>query len=132
DPGLTRVDLHLEMPVEYTQAQNPDEYRCFLIDWPSTTNQYVTGFRANPGNSSVVHHAIAFLIQPEDVATYQQLDAADLAPGYTCFGGPGGPVEDASWVGAWAPGTPGTMYPADTGLLVRPGSKIALQVHYNS
>ena len=61
------------------------------MDWPATTDTYITGFRANPGNAPIVHHVIAFLAQPSDVATYQQLDDADPAPGYVCFGGPGGP-----------------------------------------
>jgi hypothetical protein len=59
----------------------------------------------------------------------QQLDDADAAPGYPCFGGPGAGIQ--TWLGAWAPGGMGGMYPPDTGIRVEPGSKIVLQVHYN-
>ncbi len=129
--GLTRVDRTLALPAPYTPTLSPDEYRCFLLDWPDAATRYVSGFRANPGNANIVHHVIAFLAQPADVATYQQLDAADPAPGWVCFGGPGGNSQNAHWLGAWAPGSLGSDYPAATGIKVVPGSKVILQVHYN-
>ena len=103
------------------------------MDWPATTDKYITGFRANAGNAPIVHHVIAFLAAPADVAAYQQLDDADPAPGYVCFGGPGGPNGGAGahWLGAWAPGSLGSDFPAGTGLKVPAGSKVILQVHYN-
>jgi hypothetical protein len=129
--ALSRVDATLMMTAPYLPALSPDEYRCFVIDWPATTTQFVTGFRARPGNAKIVHHVIAFLAQPADVATFQMLDAADPAPGYSCFGGAGGSIA-TRWVGAWAPGSLGSDYPPDTGLRIEPGSKIVLQVHYNT
>src|SRR5262249_36639975 len=104
-----------------------------LVDWPETTTKYITGFRANPGNASIVHHVIAFLAKPADVTAYQQLDDSDQAPGYLCFGGPGGPNggSQAAALGAWAPGSLGSHFPRAGGLRVEPGSKVVLQVHYN-
>lgn len=128
--GLSRVDLTAQIPAPYTPTTSPDEYRCFLLDWPATTTKFVSGFRADPGNAAIVHHVIAFLAAPGDVASFQQLDAADPNPGWLCFGGPGG-GSNPRWLGAWAPGTLGSDYPAGTGLRVEPGSKIVLQVHYN-
>jgi hypothetical protein len=129
---LTRVDKTLAMPVAYTPqttTDNPDDYRCFVVPWTETTNKYVTGFRAVPGNPKVVHHVIAFYAEPSEVATYQQMDDAEAGPGYQCFGGTGGPSR--AWLGAWAPGSLGSDMPANTGLLVEPGSAIILQLHYN-
>lgn len=130
--GLTRVDLTLKMPVDYT-PHGTDDYRCFVLDWPYETTKYVTGFRARPGNAGTVHHVIGFLIPPDRVATYQALDAKEDGAGYTCFGGAGaGNDRGIGWVGAWAPGGPGNMYAEGTGLPVKVGSKIVVQVHYNS
>lgn len=128
--GLSRVDLELKMAEPYQPVQSPDEYRCFVLDWPATATKYVTGFAARPGNGTIVHHVIAFLASPAQVARYQQLDAAEAGPGYTCFGGPGG--TDFSMLGGWAPGTLGSDFPAGTGFKVLPGSKVVLQVHYNT
>ncbi|MEM6994251.1 MAG: monooxygenase [Myxococcota bacterium] len=131
-PGLTRIDKTLSMPTEYSVTQSPDDYRCFLIPWPEeyTTTQYVSGFGADPGNDKTVHHIIAFLAGPEDVAVYEEMDAAEDGPGYTCFGGTGGPSR--TWLGGWAPGSAGSDLPEGLGIAVEPGSMIVLQVHYNA
>ncbi len=132
---LPRVDIELAMPEPYTPAGSPDDYRCFILDWPEANDAYVTGFRAVPGSIDEVHHAIAFAMPPEKLAEYEQLDADAPGPGYECFGGPGGELntpEDAGiWLGAWAPGAASSVYPAGTGLHIQPGSKVILQVHYN-
>jgi hypothetical protein len=132
EPGLSRVDLSIAMPEEYTPGNSPDDYRCFLIDWPAehTTTKYVTGFRAVPGNDAIVHHVIAFLATPEQKEAYAELDAAEDGPGYTCFGGTGGPAR--TWLGGWAPGSAGSDMPDGLGLAVEPGSQVILQVHYNT
>lgn len=131
DVSMTRVDLELEMPVAYAATKTPDDYRCFVIEWPEeyTTTRYVTGFNVVPGNDKVVHHVIAFLAEPGTRQTYVDLDAAEEGPGYTCFGGTGGPAQ--TWIGSWTPGTRGYDFPAGTGTPIEPGSTVILQVHYN-
>ena len=57
------------------------------------------------------------------------LDAAEEGPGYTCYGGPG---FNGEWIGAWAPGGEGLDMPEGTGIRIEPGSKVVMQVHYNS
>ena len=132
DTRLSRVDLELDMPEAYTPTQTPDDYRCFVIPWPEeyTTTQYVSGFRAVPGQADIVHHVIAFYASPSQADQYYQLDADEAGPGYTCFGGPGGPSQ--TWIGGWAPGSEGFDMPDNTGMPVEPGSLIILQVHYNT
>jgi hypothetical protein len=131
--GLSRVDLTLGMNAPYTAKESPDEYRCFLIDWPNDAPSFVTGFEIKPGEARTVHHVIAFLIPPDRAAQYEELDASEEGPGYTCFGGPGGGNDmEVGWLGSWAPGGRGGDFPAGTGIEVLPGSKIALQLHYNS
>jgi hypothetical protein len=135
--GLSRVDLTLTMPEAYTPQKHPDDYRCFILDWPEQEVRYITGFRGNPDHKASVHHIIAFLAPPGQVAEYQKLDAAEEGPGYTCFGGPGvssgdiGSTMRAQWVGSWVPGSFGTEFPAGSGLRIEPGSKLVLQIHYN-
>ncbi len=131
---LPRVDLEIVAPESYTPTA-PDDYRCFLLDLPIDDVAFVTGFHAKPENVAIVHHIIAYRIAPDRVATYEALDAEDPEPGYTCFGGPGGSASDpaaGAWLGAWAPGSGAAPYPEGTGLRVEPGSKIVLQIHYNT
>lgn len=124
---LSRVDRTLAMGVEYTPPLVPDDYRCFVIDWPEPQPSYLTGLRFNPGNDRIVHHGIVFVAGPEQSNALVDLDARDDGPGYTCFGGPEVP---AGWLGVWVPGTVGADFPADTGIRVEPGSKVVLQIHY--
>ncbi len=132
---LPSVDFALTMPEPYTPVGAPDDYRCFIIDWPAEGDTYVTGFRAVPGAVDEVHHAIAFALPPEKLAEYEALDAAAPGIGYECFGGPGGEISSPDdigvWLGAWAPGAAPSIYPEGTGLRIPAGSKIILQVHYN-
>ncbi|MDP2307100.1 MAG: hypothetical protein Q8P18_13835 [Pseudomonadota bacterium] len=134
DPVLDSVDLTIAMPEAYTPTASPDDYRCFLIDWPLAERAYVTGFEVNPGNLQTVHHAIPFLVDAADVEAYRALDAADPAPGYTCYGSPNGDpraLESTRWLGSWAPGGGTATFPAGSGIRVEPGSVVALQMHYN-
>lgn len=135
-PGdeLSRVDRTLELPVAYTPKVSPDEYRCFLVDWPEQATKYVTGFGVEPEARSIVHHVIVFHATPDKVAAYEALDGADADPGWTCFGGPGGDSESTriGWIGGWVPGGRGGDFPAGTGIEMEPGSKLVVQVHYNT
>ncbi len=129
---LSRQDIIVSMPRSYEPVTVPDDYRCFILDWPEQEDVFVTGFTTLPGNDKIVHHVISFVVPPEEVPAYEELDAADPGPGYECFGGPGRITNSLGWLGAWAPGGKGTDFPEGTGILVRPGSKIIFQVHYNT
>ncbi len=129
--GLSRVDVSLQIPEPYTSKQQPDEYRCFPVLWPSkyTTDVFMTGYRAVPSNPRVVHHVEVYYIPRAQVQSVMTKDAADPGPGYTCFGGPGA---GNGTVGGWAPGSPGYDYPANVGIKIQPGSAMVIQVHYNT
>jgi hypothetical protein len=135
DTTLPRVDETLELPIAYSPvADVEDDYRCFLVDWPRESTTYVTGYRVVPGNPALVHHVIAYIAPSSTLAEYTALDEADSAPGWTCYGGPGlGSQGDAEWLGAWAPGGGERgEFPNGTGIRMREGSKVVLQVHYNN
>jgi hypothetical protein len=131
---LSRIDLTLPFPEAYTPVSSPDDYHCFVLDWPQQEVAYITGFRAVPGNLTQVHHVIAYSAGPDEYAQYEALDDAEPGPGYTCFGGPGGTQASfgSRWLGGWAPGGRGSDFPEGIGLRMEPGSKVILQVHYNT
>lgn len=137
---LSRVDLTLKMPQAYVPVTTPDEYRCFLLDWPETDTMYVTGVDAKPGATAIDHHIVMFLVRPDNPLgegvfdSLAQLDAEDPAPGYECFGGPAGESGlqiPAQQLGQWVPGQGGGDFPAGSGIKVPPGSKVVLQMHYS-
>jgi hypothetical protein len=116
-----------------------DEYRCFLVDPGLRAPAFLTGSDFRPSNVDIVHHAIFYKVAAADVAEAHRLDAADPGEGWTCFGGTGiggdGPADQLGgedWVAAWAPGGLGEeQTPRGTGYLLRPGTQLVMQVHYN-
>lgn len=132
--GLPRVDLKLTMPQAYTPTKLPDDYRCFVLRWPSTGG-YVTGVNGVPGNPKIVHHVALYLVEGEAALLPPKWDAEDATPGYECFGGPFGnrpqqfPVKLLT---AWLPGYQGQTFPRGGGVLVPGGSTVVLQMHYSS
>ncbi len=136
-PGEHRVTV--QMPATYTPSAptgvGTDDYRCFLLDPHVTTNSFVTGFNVRPGNPNVVHHVILFRVPPSMVAQAEQKDAQTPGQGWTCFGTSGlnndGSIDDAPWLGAWAPGGSEQLYGAGLGEPFPAGSRIVMQVHYN-
>ena len=137
---VIEVDEVLRSELPYTVQGAPDDYRCFVVDWPETTEtRYVTGFTADVDNPLVVHHVAAFLFRPDGVLgesvfdTLAAWEELDDRPGYTCYGGPGGDSSTqvpAQQLGQWVPGMGDLAFPQGTGIEVPPGSKVVLQIHY--
>ena len=130
----------MTMPTAYTPSApngvGTDDYRCFLLDPRLTRDSFLTGTNVLPGNPDVVHHVILFRVDADQVAEAQAKDAAEHGEGWTCFGGTGlqgdfAQVDDANWLGAWAPGARESLAPPGYGVRLDKGSRIVMQVHYN-
>jgi hypothetical protein len=125
--------VDLTMPQPYTpQAPNggTDEYRCFLVDPKLTSGAFLTGSHFLPQNRDIVHHAIFFRLDPEDIATARKLDDSTPGDGWTCFSG-SGVKRDAAWVAGWAPGLNEVLIPPGLGYPMAAGSQLVMQVHYS-
>ena len=157
DPVLD-ADLVVTLPEPYTPTLEPDDYRCQLIDLDLEAPTYVTAFQVWPDQRAIVHHNITFVIPAELRETFLAYDDADPGPGWTCFGGPTGEggegladmdteeildllsdpeamAERASGLGAiggWVPGAVQGDLPEGTGILLRPGDSLVVQMHYNT
>ena len=129
------------MPEDYTPSAptgvGTDDYRCFLLDPKVASDQFITGFNVLPGNPDVVHHVILFRVPADLVAEAEQKDADTPGQGWTCFGNSGlrssgAEIDDAPWLGAWAPGGSGEqVYAKGFGEELGKGSRVIMQVHYN-
>lgn len=153
--GAFPADLSLELLPDGSYTPDPsmeDDYRCFLVDWPREEPGYVTGFRVVPGNLRVAHHTVTYVVEPELVDRFRELEQEEEGPGYQCFGDvvpdrlreddereayearyPDGVDElhDGSWwLAHWAPGMWGFDFPGGTGVRLEPGSALGVQMHY--
>ena len=127
--GLPRVDYTLEMEEEYTPEIEPDNYRCFALEWPYDETKYITGLSVEPGRAEIVPHALVYLVQPEQAAGMIEQDAADEGPGWNCSSGTPGV---AAWLTSYEPGGYGQEVPGKLGFEIKPGSVLLLQIHYNT
>jgi len=132
--SLSRVDVTVGLASPYTPETRPDEYRCFVLDWPYEEPTWITGFRADPSALSIAHHAIAWYVPAGFAEVVDAAEGADGRPGYDCFGSAAPTGADdfpAGIFGAWAPGTDGFDYPEGTGQRMNPDDRIVLQMHYS-
>jgi copper type II ascorbate-dependent monooxygenase-like protein len=116
-----------------------DEYRCFPVEHGLTSDQFVTGYDVLPGNAAIVHHVLAFIVDPNRVVdgrsnreVMQALD--DESPdrvGWPCFGMAGDGVEVESVPVIWAPGQGVVNYPRELGVSFKRDRVLVTQVHYN-
>jgi copper type II ascorbate-dependent monooxygenase-like protein len=135
--------INLAMPGgEYrphADAGGTDDYRCILLDPKITTDTFLSGVVLQPGNPRLVHHAILYRVEPDQVAAAKARDASDPRLGWSCFGDPGlpgrddvvGELQSAPWVAAWATSGGEQLFSPGTGQLLRAGSRLILQIHYN-
>jgi len=135
--GEQRLTVAMPEPYEPSAPTGvgTDDYRCFLLDPGLEEPAFLTGTDVRPGTPSVVHHVILFQVPPDQLEAAQQKDAADAGQGWTCFGGTGlgsdPGLDDAPWLGAWAPGGRESVLKPGYGVRLEPGSRIIMQVHYN-
>jgi hypothetical protein len=117
-----------------------DDYRCFLMDPPNQSDAFLTGYDIAPGDASIVHHVLVFIVDPaapgrggrSNAAIMQELD--DASPdrlGWPCFGAAGDGVDINGVPVTWAPGQGVVSYPTGMGVPVRTTDKLVVQMHYN-
>jgi len=133
DKGAGDYNLRLALPQAYTPTLRPDDHRCFAIEWPLNEFAYVTNVDVIPDQVDEVHHVIVSIAEPEDAETYYAAGGEDGRPGWLCLGMGG--IDGAPFprqIGGWVPGAGREPPPEGTGIGVKPGSVMIVQMHYNT
>lgn len=122
---LGKPDLVLKMAKPFTvPAGGGDVYRCFALPMNLAEDKTVAAVEFRAGNAKVTHHCLMYL---DDAGQGRKKDADGL--GYKSFGGPG--IVPSGGLGGWAPGSTPRFLPDGTGMYVRKGSDLILQMHYH-
>lgn len=127
EPAIANPDITAIMEDYAIPASTSDLYRCFVMPINNPTDRYITGLEVIPGNTEMVHHV---LLYQDTTGQAQDMDAADIEPGYTSFGGIG--VSSAKLVGVWVPGSDPYFTPPGMGMKLLAGADLVMQIHYPS
>jgi peroxiredoxin len=125
---LGTPDLILEPQADFEIAADgvPDVYRHFVIPYEGE-DVWVQSTEIRPGNPRVVHHVLVYI---DTTGTAKKLDAVEEGEGYAGSGTWPGFVPTGE-LGGWAPGNVPRPVPDGVGRLLKKGSSVVLQIHYN-
>ncbi|HEV3122693.1 MAG TPA: redoxin domain-containing protein [Isosphaeraceae bacterium] len=111
--SIGKPDLVFELPETYVvAAQGVLPYQYFRVPTGFTEDRWVTAAEARPGDASVVHHVLVFVVDPARAKDRR-----------------GGRGLD-SHIAGYAPGDLPTIFPPGTAKRIPAGSELIFQVHY--
>lgn len=115
-----QADLTLGIGTFTSTSSTSDKYYCFSIPSGLTQDRILRAFEVVPGNKAIVHHAV---ITADTTGAY----TSDLSG--SCYN-----IAGNLGIGTYAPGTKAQIFPSQaplkTGMYIKAGSKIIIQLHY--
>ena len=122
-------------------ASGTIEYKNFEVPTNLTEDKWVEAIEVRPGNRSVVHHVIVYLVDPKPVRAPQAFtpaagmrrpaDAPKTEKGAEPNDRPM-PRQPTGWLTGYAPGQSVRIYQPGTALRVPAGSTLIIQEHYTA
>jgi hypothetical protein len=126
------LDLSIGGAFDVRKMNATDNYQCFVMNPGNTADLQVTGYEVRPGNPAVVHHLLAYVVPPDQVAQLEQLDADAPGLGYPCqSGGVGITGAVRNQIAGWVPGQYPNRLPEGLALTLPANSRLVVQLHYN-
>jgi hypothetical protein len=120
----------LDPGADFAPGLGPTAYRCFVVDPGLSGDRLLTAIRVVSTEPRSVEQVTLYgLDSPEAELAASALDAGDSGPGYGCYGSSRAP--GARLVASWTWDASVLRFPAGSGVALRGGHKLVLQVHYN-
>ncbi|MCB9665306.1 MAG: hypothetical protein H6732_14440 [Alphaproteobacteria bacterium] len=120
----SEADAILPIAAPFEVDGDEDIYACFRLEVPNDEKVWLEAVEVRPDNGAVVHHVLLWS-DPDD----QAADRAGEDGVYRCSGTPDFFPTDL--IGGWVPGGAPIRMPEDTGILLKPGATIVMNVHYH-
>jgi hypothetical protein len=122
---MTSIDQTLTLP-KYRINTSADEYRSFVIHSGISTDKFLNEIEYLPGNGAIVHHVVLY----KDPSNYSDsLDNLDTIAGFSSYGSVA-VSPNATFLGAWAPGSGIFKIPTNFGIRVDANSDYVVELHY--
>ncbi|HYX34692.1 MAG TPA: hypothetical protein VE954_16460 [Oligoflexus sp.] len=134
-PQLTGTDMTFQMKEAWTTvAGEEDEYRCFPVVVDAQDEFYVTGYKLEHDNASLVHHAFVYSFDPEYAPQVEAMENSDDRYGYPCMVAP--TTDEYAGIPPHTLAVSGLQgyeftFPKGKGVLVKPGTTLIFQLHYS-
>ncbi|MCB9640997.1 MAG: c-type cytochrome [Myxococcales bacterium] len=132
---LESVDADLGAQSAHTpDGKTPDDYHCFLTKQaiaPEAGDKELTGFQLIPGVREMVHHVLIYRVSGEFA---KELGTQYPEKNWDCYTGAlfdGKYKDKAGLLGVWVPGTDVIRFPQDTGISMKAGDHVMMEIHYN-
>ena len=109
-----KPDAVVEIPAFDVPATGIIDYQRYTVANPTGRDVWVRATDIIPGDRAVVHHVIVGVYDPQMPERERRYRASSPE------------------LGAYVPGNGPTLYPQDTGVLLRKDQSIAFQLHYTS
>lgn len=114
-------DLIIDLPAQEIPATGMIPYRYVTVDIPLEEDRWVQASEWLPGDRTVLHHTLNQLVGP------------GTKPSFGGFlGNQSGRDSDQVDLAAYVPGGTATVFPENTGGLLKAGSSLQLQLHYTT
>ncbi len=125
-----RSDATLDAGGLYRPGLGAGGYRCFVADPKLSSDRLLSAIRVAASDARGVAQVTLFALDSAAAESEAAaLDAADPAPGYSCYGT--ARVRDARLVSSWTWPDPILRMPAGSGVKLGAGRKMVVQIHYN-
>ncbi len=128
---LGKPDKVLKMPKPFPiPAEGKDIYRYFVIPSGLQKDHTLVALDFRAGDSSVVHHCIAYA---DYSGRAREIDRLDAQPGFDMFSKQNTLSQGGGLVrlAAWNPGMKSRRLPDGLGLRLKKGADIVIEVHYH-
>jgi len=122
---MVSIDQTLTLP-RFTVTSSVDQYRSFVVPSGISVDKYLNQIEYLPGNGAIVHHIVLY----KDPSNYSDsLDHLDTIPGFDSYGSVA-VSPNATFLGAWAPGSGIFNIPTNFGIKVEANVDYVIEIHY--
>jgi peroxiredoxin/mono/diheme cytochrome c family protein len=111
--GYGEPDIVIPIPAQNIPATGVQEYRNLQLPLDLPEDVWVKAVEFEPGDTTVLHHIIAFAYGPDGMNEFELLN-------------------QGIGLGAYAPGNEINTYPEDSGFPLKAGGGLMLQMHYTT
>ena len=122
-----------ELPFEVDPVET-DPYWCAYASETFAEEVWIEGAEIALDSSAISHHGFVYAVPEPAQAAFDALDSAEPLPGFRCDGGLA-MADGVTLLAGWAPGSPAwwpTAGADGTGVRVPAGSRLAVEMHYNT